>query len=111
MTDDRVRLCLVGDDPALDLLAELSRYLPVSELARVDAVPDRSFDSDDVLVLGAMHPRQGETLLREAMSRGTARHVVVLTPSRFAEDEGARAILAAAELVRALLPMLKSGTD
>lgn len=100
------RLHLVGDDEALDLLAELCRHLPLFELARTDALPD-TLGPDDLVVIGAVHPRVRDTLLAAAMSRATPRHISVLAVSLSNADAGARAILAAAELVRVLMPELR----
>ncbi len=98
-----IRLILIGDDEALDVLAELGRHLPVFELVRSDDLGDRTLGADDVVVIGAQHPRARDALLREVMGRGPARHVAVVPEARGAEP-GPRAILAAAELVRALFP-------
>jgi len=100
----RVRLLLVGDDDALDVLAELSRHLPLFELVRIDDLGDRDLGADDVVVIGANSRQAREALLRDAMSRGAARHVAVLANAVHAEDAGRRAILVAAEIVRALDP-------
>ena len=101
-----MRLLLLGDDEALDLLAEFSRHLPLAELSRQDAMPERALDERDVVVVGGTHVRTRDALLRSVMAQGTPRHLVALVESRFAEDAGARAILVAAELVRVLLPAL-----
>jgi hypothetical protein len=100
----QVRLILVGDDEALDVLSELARHLPLFELSRVDALPARVLDGNDVVVIGAAHVRTRDALLREAMTRGPVRHVAVVAQERRGDDAGARAILVAAELVRVLLP-------
>jgi len=99
------RLHLVGDDDALDLLAELCRHLPLFQLARIDAIPD-ALGPDDLVVIGASHPRTRDALLASAMGRGPARHVSFLSVAVHESDAGARAILAAADLVRILLPQL-----
>lgn len=101
----RVRLHLVGDDEALDVLAELGRHLPLFELLRGDALPTQDLGEDDVVVIGSRHPRTRDALLRDAMGRGAARHVAVLAAPDEGE-EGARAILMAADLVRLLVPRL-----
>jgi hypothetical protein len=99
------RLILIGDDEALDVLAELARHLPLFELVRTDELGERELGAEDVVVIGAQHPRARDALLREAMGRGPVRHVAVLGQARGAgDDSGPRAILAAAELVRALFP-------
>ena len=41
------RLILIGDDEALDTLAELARYLPVFELLRQGELPERALDGDE----------------------------------------------------------------
>ncbi len=99
-----VRLHLVGDDEALDLVAELSRHLPIDELARTDVVPDRKLDERDVIVIGVRHPRTRAQVLRDALARGPARHVVMIADDPDPATAGARGIVAAAELVRLLLP-------
>ncbi len=109
MNDGDVRLLLVGDDEALDVLAELARHLPLFELQRLDEVPSRDLDELDVVVLGGTSPRARDALLRDAMSRGVPRHVAVLAQARDGADAGARAILAAAELVRVLVPGAAAG--
>jgi hypothetical protein len=100
------RLILVGDDDALDTLAELARYLPVFEVMRIGELPERALDGDDVVVIGVHEPRARDALLREAMSRGAPRHVAFVQAPRDEEgrDSGARGILVAAELVRVLFP-------
>ncbi len=105
MSTVRVRLHLVGDDEALDILAELGRHLPLFELLRGDALPTQDLGQDDVVIIGSRHPRTRDALLRDAMGRGAARHVALLEAADAGED-GARAVLAAADLVRLLLPSL-----
>jgi hypothetical protein len=100
----RFRLILIGEDEELDLLAELARHLPLFELVRSDDFGERQLGGDDVVVIGAQHPRVRDALLREALLRGPARHVAVLAQARTGGDSGPRAILTAAELVRALFP-------
>jgi hypothetical protein len=104
MSEGSARLLLVGDDEALDVLAELGRHLPLRELARLDELPEGALGEADRVVLGAAHPRTRDALLREALARGAPRHVAVLAEARAPADAGARAILAAAELVRVLYP-------
>jgi hypothetical protein len=104
VSEGSARLLLVGDDEALDLLAELARHLPLRELARLDDLPEGALGEDDLVVLGASHPRSRDALLRDALARGAPRHVAVLAEARAPADAGARAILAAAELVRVLYP-------
>ena len=99
-----VRLLLVGDDEALDVLAELSRHLPLFELVRIDDLGDRELGGEDVVVVGSERRQAREALLRAAMEQGKARHVAVLATAERADDAGRRAILAAAEIIRALDP-------
>ena len=106
----RVRLHLIGDDEALDILAELGRHLPLFELLRADALPSQDLGQDDVVIIGSRHPRTRDVLLRDAIGRGAARHVALLQPADAGED-GARAVLAAADLVRLLLPTLDVPAD
>ena len=107
----QVRLHLVGDDEALDLLAELSRHLPLIQLSRGDAFPRRDLDEQDVVVIGASHVRIRESLLRTAIEKGKPLHVLMLGPPDDQSATGARAILMAAELVRLLMPHLRHDKD
>ena len=110
MSAIRVRLHLVGDDEALDILAELGRHLPLFELLRTDSLPEQDLSDDDVVIIGSRRARTRDALLRDAMGRGSARHVALLDGPETGED-GARAILAAAGLVRVLFPALVTHTE
>jgi len=97
-------LYLVGDDEALDLLAELTRHLPIFELARVDAITE-PLPAGAIVVVGATHPRLRDARIAEAVTH--AAHEVVLVPEAPAgAHAGARALVAASELVALLLPEL-----
>jgi hypothetical protein len=104
--NEDVHLFLVGDDEALDLLAEMTRYLPVYELARVDVVPD-DLPSSAVVVIGATHPRLRDARLAEAMAQKT-RHIALVPEAPGGVQPGARALVVAAELVALLMPELVS---
>ena len=87
-----MRLWLLGDDEALDILAELSRHLDYFSVARLDAndAIEAPLGPDDHVV----------TQRPEDARLGSAGLVVAL--SRSGDDSaGARAIVAASALVEA----------
>jgi hypothetical protein len=87
---------LVGDDDdALEVLAELSRHLDYAEVSRLDEAPEQ-LGSEDHLVIGQLDATRGARLLESALRRG-APALYLLVPD--ARTPGARAILAAAQLV------------
>jgi hypothetical protein len=88
-----MRLILIGDDEALEILAELSRHLDYFEVSRSDELPERTLDNDDHLIIGAGN---GRLLLESALRHGIPGYAALLPEARTA---GKRAILAAAELV------------
>ncbi len=90
-----MRLILVGDDEALDVLAELSRHLDYFEVARLDEAPEE-LGGEDHLVVGALDPARGARLLEAALRHGKPA-LYLLVPD--AKTPGARAILAGAQLV------------
>jgi hypothetical protein len=90
------RLFLVGDDEALDVLAELSRHLEYFEVARLDDVPERPLDADDHLVVGTLQADRGARLL-ESILRGGSPGFFALMPA--ARTPAQRAILVAAQLL------------
>ena len=98
MPDHSHRLILVGDDEALDVLAELSRHLDYFEVARLDEPPDRVLDEHDHLVVGAIDPARARQLLEAALRRGKP-GLATMVPEIDNDSPGARAILVAAELV------------
>jgi hypothetical protein len=91
-----MRLTLVGDDEALDILAELSRHLDYFEVARLDEPPERALDSNDHLVVGTVDAGLGARLLESALRRGRPGFFVLIPEAR---TPAQRAILAAAQLV------------
>jgi hypothetical protein len=89
-------LILVGDDEALDVLAELSRHLEYFEVSRLDDPPERNLDGDDHLVVGMLDAARAARTLESALRRGRP-GLYVLVPE--AKSAGQRAILAAAQLI------------
>jgi hypothetical protein len=92
------KLWLVGDDEVLDAIADLSRHLDYFQVARVDDLPAGPFTADDHIILAANDPRHGADLYARALRDGTPGHVE-LVPELPGKTAGARAIVAAAELV------------
>jgi hypothetical protein len=93
----RNRLILVGDDEALDVLAELSRHLDYFEVSRLDEPPsDRALDANDHLVVGMMDAARAARLLESALRHGKPGLYFVVPQAKTA---GQRAILVAAQLV------------
>jgi hypothetical protein len=92
------RLLLVGDDEALDVLAELSRHLDYFEVSRLDEPPERALDGQDHdhLIIGALDTVQGARLLESALRRGQPGFFVLIPEAKTAAQ---RAILVAAQLV------------
>jgi hypothetical protein len=93
-----MRLWLVGDDEALDVLAELSRHLDYFEVARLDEPPARALGDEDHLVVATVVAARGRILLDAALQSG-APGFAALLPVLEGATAGARAILIAAELV------------
>jgi hypothetical protein len=94
----RKKLWLVGDDEVLDAIADLSRHLDYFQVARVDDLPEGPFTSDDHFVLAMVDARQGADLYARALRGGEPGHVAIV-PELPGKTAGARAIVAAAELV------------
>ena len=92
------KLWLVGDDEVLDAIADLSRHLDYFQVARVDDLPAGPFTSDDHFILAMSDPRRAAELYTRALHGGVAGHVA-LVPELPGKSAGARAIVAAAELV------------
>ena len=92
------KLWLVGDDEVLDAIADLSRHLDYFQVARVDELPAGPFTSDDHFVLAMNDARRAAELYARALGGGAAGHVA-LVPELPGKSAGARAIVAAAELV------------
>ena len=94
----RKKLWLVGDDEVLDAIADLSRHLDYFQVARVDELPAGLLDRDDHVILAMTDARRGAELYARALGAGTPGHVA-LVPELPGKTTGARAIVAAAELV------------
>ena len=92
------RLWLIGDDEVLDVIADLSRHLDYFQVARVDELPVGPLDGNDHVVLAMNDARRGAALYARALGAGPAGHVS-LVPELPGKTSGARAIVAAAELV------------
>jgi hypothetical protein len=90
------RLLLVGDDEALDVLAELSRHLDYYEVSRLDDPPERPLDGEDHLVVGAVDPARGARLLESVLRSGIPGFFLQVPEAR---TPAQRAILVAAQLV------------
>jgi len=88
-----MRLILVGDDEALDVLAELSRHLDYFEVARLDEPPARLLDGEDHLIVGGAHAAR---VIESALRHGTPGFVTSVPEAR---TPAQRAILVAAQLV------------
>ena len=91
-----MRLFLVGDDEALDILAELSRHLDYFEVSRTDELPD-SAGADDHVVIGFVDGRRGRELFGRLLAGASPGFADVLAEG---DTAGARAILIAAELIK-----------
>ncbi len=94
----RKKLWLVGDDEVLDALADLSRHLDYFQVARVDELPAGPFTADDHFVLAMVDARRSADLYARALRGGVPGHVAIV-PELPGRTTGARAIVAAAELV------------
>jgi hypothetical protein len=88
-----MRLILVGDDEALDVLAELSHHLDYFEVARLDEPPERVLDGEDHLIVGGAHAAR---ILESALRNGTPGFAISVPDAR---TPAQRAILVAAQLV------------
>lgn len=86
-----MRLWLVGEDDALDIVAELSRHLTYFQVARTDEPPADLGADDHVVVTPAL-----------ADGWSAASLTVVLPSEADGDSPGARAIDAAGQLVAAL---------
>lgn len=106
MSTTETHLYLVGDDEALDTLAELTRHLPLFELARVDAIT-APLVAGAIVVIGATHPRLRDARVAEALQHG-ADQIVLVPEAPAGAHPGARAIVAASELVKLLVPGLST---
>lgn len=92
------KLWLVGDDEVLDAIADLSRHLDYFQVARVDELPAGPLGGDDHLVLAMTDARRAAELYARALASGSPGHVA-LVPELPGKTTGARAIVAAADLV------------
>ncbi len=99
------RLWLVGDDEALDVLAELSQHFDYFSVARLDELPSEPLSTMDHLVVGSADAVRGAQLLADALvggKPGFARLLASAEPTSgddVALRPGARAILMAASLL------------
>ncbi|HEY2748380.1 MAG TPA: hypothetical protein VGL86_27340 [Polyangia bacterium] len=94
----RKKLWLVGDDEVLDAIADLSRHLDYFQVARVDELPTGPLGDDDHVVLAMVDARRGAELFARALAAGPAGHLAIV-PELPGKTAGARAIVAAADLV------------
>jgi hypothetical protein len=92
------RLWLVGDDEVLDAIADLSRHLDYFQVARVDELPAGPLGNDDHVILAMVDARRAAELFARALGAGPAGHLS-LVPELPGKSTGARAIVAAADLV------------
>ena len=94
----RKKLWLVGDDEVLDAIADLSRHLDYFQVARVDELPAGPLGTDDHVVLAMNDARRAAELYARAMTAGPPGHLAMV-PELPGKTSGARAIVAAADLV------------
>jgi hypothetical protein len=94
----KYRLWLVGDDEVLDAIADLSRHLDYFQVARVDELPQGPFTARDHIVVAMVDAQRAAELLARAQQDGAPGHVAIV-PELPGKTTGARAIVAAAELV------------
>jgi hypothetical protein len=94
-----MRLFLVGDDEALDIIADLSRHLDYFEVSRTDELP--ALGADDHVIIGLADAARSLELLARLLAATSPAFATVLSPAG-SDSTGARAILAAAQLVTAL---------
>jgi hypothetical protein len=96
-----MRLLLLGDDEAvLEILSDLSRHLDYFEVSRLDGGLDRPLDAKDHVLVAHIDRSAGERLLSEMLRTGTPGFAAVVADG--GGSPGARAIVAAAQLVAAL---------
>ena len=100
MTTPVLRLWLIGDDEALDILADLSRHLDYFAVSRADEPPAEPLGADDHIVIGLGSRERSLHLLGLVLSHGHPGYSGVISDGEAAA--GARAILAGAALVSAL---------
>ena len=100
------RLVLVGDDEALDVLAELSRHLDYFEVSRLDELPDRALELEDHVVLGLADEAHGRQMLDSAMRNGVPGFVALVPEG---DTAGARAILVAAQALPSAWSKIAAG--
>src|SRR5262249_10380103 len=98
----RMNLFLVGDDEALDVLAELSRHLDYFSVTRLDDAPPRPLGAKDHVLVALVDSRRALAVL-EAICAAGAPAFAALVPELPGATTGARAIVAAARLVEALV--------
>jgi hypothetical protein len=97
-----MNLFLVGDDEALDVLAELSRHLDYFSVTRLDEVPSRPLGEKDHVLVALLDSRRALALLETIIAGGNP-GFAALVPELPGMTTGARAIVAAARLVEALI--------
>ncbi len=96
-----MRLLLIGDDEAvLEVLADLSRHLDYFEVSRLDDALDRPLDAKDHVLIAICDRSRGERLLSELMRTGKPGFAALVAEE--GGSPGARAIVAAAQLIAAL---------
>jgi len=100
MTEETLRLWLVGDDEVLDVLAELGRHLDYYAISRVEDLPD-ALGPDDHVVISFVDQEAGPKLLARLYSMAQPGYAT-LVPSDPEDSTGSRAILVAADLVSAI---------
>jgi hypothetical protein len=96
-----LRLWLVGDDEVLDVLAELSQHLDYFTVSRVDQLPDEPLGADDHLMVAFVDRARGPKILAHALAAGQPGFSSVVAEEE-GDSLGARAIVAAADLVAAI---------
>ncbi|MDB4968236.1 MAG: hypothetical protein JWN44_3925 [Myxococcales bacterium] len=101
MTTLTMRLWLVGDDEVLDAIADLSRHLDYFQVARIDELPEPPLSAHDHVVVAMEDEARGRDLAARVHTLGSPGHVMIV-PSLPGKSSGARAIVAAAELVALL---------
>jgi hypothetical protein len=96
-----LRLWLIGEDPALDVLAELSQHLDYFSVARLDEPPPEMLGPDDHIVIGLGNRQRSLAVLALVLARGQPGAAVAM-PLHDGDNVGTRAIVAGAELVTVL---------
>jgi|GEM_PF-3119611 len=100
MSQTVLRLWLIGDDEALDILADLSRHLDYFAVSRADEPPAEPLGADDHIIIGLGARDRSLHLLGLVLSHGHPGYAGIISDGE--DSAGARAILAGASLVTAL---------